>query len=69
MLRLLALAALFCFSSGVTADANASDHAWGPAIGTRVEINAQDDTGSERSLAELAGKKGLLVFLNRSADW
>jgi hypothetical protein len=69
MLRLLALAALFCFSSVVTPDAAAAEPAWGPAIGTRVDIGALDDTGRERTLADLSGEKGLLLFLNRSADW
>ncbi len=69
MLRLMVLAVLFCFSSIVTADAAVADHKWGPAIGTSVDIRAQDDAGHERTVADLAGKNGLLLFLNRSADW
>lgn len=69
MLRRLVLAVLFCFSSIVSADAAAAEHKWGPAIGTPVDIRAQDDAGLERTVADLAGKNGLLVFLNRSADW
>lgn len=69
MLRLLALATLICFSSVVTPYAEAAEPSWGPAIGTRVDIGALDDAGRERTLADLSGEKGLLLFLNRSADW
>lgn len=69
MLRFLVLAALSCFGSFVTTDVNAAEPAWGPAIGARVDISALDDAGRERTLADLSGEKGLLLFLNRSADW
>lgn len=43
---------------------------WGPAIGARAPaIEAPDHTGATRTLADLAGENGLLLMLNRSADW
>lgn len=43
---------------------------WGPAIGTEIPmLEPVDVTGSPRSLDDLAGEKGLLLFFNRSADW
>lgn len=50
----------------------ASEYAqsWGPAIGTTVPVlEAPDQTGTVRTLEDLTGKQGLLLFLNRSADW
>ena len=32
-------------------------------------IAALDQSGAERSLDSLAGERGLLLFLVRSADW
>ncbi len=69
MFRLFALALMFCCNSTVMSDVEAAEHAWGPAIGTQVDIRAQDETGRERTLADMAGEKGLLLFFNRSADW
>jgi len=68
-LKLWALAAVFCFSNVAVSEIAAAEHVWGPAIGSRVEIRAQDDSGRERTLADLTGKQGLLIFINRSADW
>lgn len=43
---------------------------WGPAVGARLPLLAADDqTGSPRALADLVGRKGLLLVLVRSADW
>ena len=43
---------------------------WGPAVGTpMLEISAADQTGTVRDLASLAGERGLLLFMVRSADW
>ncbi len=43
---------------------------WGPAIGTRLPVlEAPDQTGRVRTLDDLSGEQGLLLFLNRSADW
>ena len=46
------------------------DNPWGPNLGSKlVEIQAQDHTGRARTLADLSGRKGLLLMLVRSADW
>ena len=43
---------------------------WGPRVGTAMPLLAANDhTGAPRELSNLAGDKGLLLFLNRSADW
>jgi hypothetical protein len=43
---------------------------WGPAIGSMLPLlEAPDQTGQVRQLDDLAGEQGLLLFLNRSADW
>ncbi|MEM9623697.1 MAG: hypothetical protein AAF993_18770 [Pseudomonadota bacterium] len=50
----------------------AADYAaqWGPAIGSSMPVlQAQDQAGASQNLASLAGEQGLLLFLNRSADW
>ena len=50
----------------------ASDYvdAWGPPVGTRIDpFSLSDSAGKTRSMADLMGAKGLLVFFNRSADW
>lgn len=61
------LAALLLASSAVAADDYAAG--WGPAIGAEVSISAQDQSGTARTLGDLTGERGLLLFLNRSADW
>lgn len=50
----------------------ASDYSdsWGPALGSTLPVlSAPDQTGAIRTLDDLAGEQGLLLFLNRSADW
>lgn len=50
----------------------ADDYAdgWGPAAGTRLPVlEAPDQTGTVRTLGDLTGERGLLLFLSRSADW
>jgi hypothetical protein len=43
---------------------------WGPALGAELPLlQAQDHTGTVRTLADLTGDQGLLLFLVRSADW
>ena len=44
---------------------------WGPEVGSMapVELQAQDQTGTQRSVHDLAGDNGLLLFFVRSADW
>jgi hypothetical protein len=63
---LIALFALAIFS------ANADDYSdgWGPEIGMPMPVlDALDHTGAPRSLANLSGEQGLLLFVIRSADW
>ena len=43
---------------------------WSLPLGTQAPaIAAPDQSGAERSLDSLAGERGLLLFLVRSADW
>ncbi len=43
---------------------------WAPPVGSPMPLlDAPDHTGSQRNLASLSGEQGLLLFLNRSADW
>ena len=52
--------------------AMADDYAanWGPAVGGAMPLlQAPDQSGAARSLPDLAGEQGLLLFLVRSADW
>lgn len=43
---------------------------WGPTLGSElVVLEAFDQSGQLRTLTDLAGERGLLLFLNRSADW
>ena len=52
-----------------TANAEYADD-WGPAKGTQVPVlEAYDQDGVLRSVDNLTGSQGLLLFLNRSADW
>ncbi len=42
----------------------------GPAVGTRVpDFTLTDQDGRARSLASLMGKRGLMLYFVRSADW
>ena len=43
---------------------------WGPVVGSVLpRLEANDHTGALRNLENLAGEGGLLLLLNRSADW
>lgn len=43
---------------------------WGPALGTQLPVlEAHDQAGNLRTLADLSGERGLLLVLSRSADW
>lgn len=56
-------------SVGVALADDYSD-SWGPAIGSTLPmLEAPDQSGDMRTLDDLSGKRGLLLFLNRSADW
>lgn len=67
---------MVCMTLGLAGLARAADDAsnyaneWGPRVGTSIPVlDAPDHTGERRTLADLAGDNGLLIFLNRSADW
>ncbi len=43
---------------------------WGPAVGSAIPLlEANDQDGNPRTLANLTGEKGLLLIFNRSVDW
>lgn len=55
-------------SANVTADPYSEQ--WGPPIGKPLPLlEAYDQGGQLRALENLAGERGLLLCLNRSADW
>ncbi len=63
---------IVAFVIGFVSTVQADDYAdqWGPAVGSAMPtLSAADQTGTTRMLADLAGDQGLLIFLNRSADW
>ncbi len=54
------------------AAASADEYAesWGPVLGSPMPLlSAPDQTGTARTLEDLSGDQGLLLFLSRSADW
>ncbi len=64
----LLLGALLSLSAPAAADDYSAQ--WGPAVGAGMPLlAAADQTGASRSLENLAGEQGLLLFLNRSAEW
>jgi len=68
MVLLLTAAAGLIPTAGVWADDYADD--WGPALGSALPVlEAPDQTGAVRTLKDLTGDQGLLLFLVRSADW
>ncbi len=43
---------------------------WGPPVGAEAPLlDANDQTGTARTLDNLAGERGLLLIFNRSVDW
>lgn len=67
LLSLTGLSALMVAGAGWSSEYS---EGWGPEIGTAVPVlEAPDQTGAIRTLADLSGEQGLLLFLNRSADW
>ena len=57
---------------GLVANAGADeyDDAWGPASGSRLPmLEAPDQAGEPQRFETLRGKRGLLLFMNRSTDW
>lgn len=54
----------------VCASADPYSDAWGPAVGSQLPVlEAHDQSGQLQTLADLAGERGLLLFMSRSADW
>ena len=50
--------------------ANEYQAQWGPPVGAALPaIAAFDQEGEGRQLADLAGERGILLFMVRSADW
>lgn len=66
----IALAAWFAAMLASVALADEYADGWGLALGAQAPaIAAKDQSGVLRDLGSLAGERGLLLFLNRSADW
>lgn len=66
----IALAAWFAAMLASAALADDYADGWGLALGAQAPaIAAKDQSGALRDLGSLAGERGLLLFLNRSADW
>ncbi len=64
------LAVLLNLVVGVNVIAEPYAEQWGPPLGKPLPLlEAYDHSGQLRGLENLAGKRGLLLFLNRSADW
>jgi len=62
---LLPLLALF----GAAGNADYAED-WGPEAGSTIPVlEAIDQDGELRTIDSLSGSQGLLLFLNRSADW
>ncbi len=65
---------LACLAGLLSATASvwASEYSetWGPDVGSQLPVlEAPDQTGQVRTLDDLTGEQGLLLFLVRSADW
>ncbi len=55
---------------GPAAQASAAAEAFGPAVGEAAPaFSLPDSSGDMRTLAELAGPRGLVLYFNRSLDW
>ncbi len=64
----LAVLGLLASSSATANDEYARQ--WAPPVGSPMPVmEAQDQSGKVRTLEDLRGRNGLLVFFNRSADW
>jgi hypothetical protein len=56
--------------SATLASASEYSDGWGPPAGSALPVlEAYDQAGELRSLENLVGERGLLLFLARSADW
>lgn len=61
----------WCCALGIQAQ-EAPEYVWAPALAvgdTIPLLDAPDQHGKQRSLADLAGARGLVLFFNRSFDW
>ena len=65
--RLLVLGCTL-LTAGAAVAAEYAD-SWGPNLGAQISLDAPDQSGQPRSVADLSGEKGLLIVLLRSADW
>ncbi|MCR9130354.1 MAG: peroxiredoxin family protein [Alphaproteobacteria bacterium] len=55
---------------GPAAQASAAAETFGPAVGQAAPaFSLPDSSGDMRTLAELAGPRGLVLYFNRSLDW
>ena len=64
------LSGVVCLGLAPTAFADDYAAEWAPPVGSAMPaIDAQDQTGQSRNTENLSGENGLLIFLNRSADW
>ncbi|MEE4281681.1 MAG: hypothetical protein V2I41_07040 [Pseudomonadales bacterium] len=64
------LVVITCAAVAIPVSADDYSAGWGPALGAQMPpIATPDQAGVERSLADLSGDQGLLLFLSRSADW
>lgn len=69
-MRGLGLATLALGAIVAPVGANEYQAQWGPPVGAALPaIAALDQDGDARQLADLAGERGTLLFMVRSADW
>jgi hypothetical protein len=64
--------AVLAVLSGLSGGAYGSEYSsnWGPAVGSQLPVlEAYDQSGQLRTLVDLSGENGLLLFMSRSADW
>ncbi len=66
----LVIAILMATVAVVQVSADAVTGQWGPPVGKPLPVlEAHDHTGMLRTFDNLKGRRGLLLFMNRSADW
>lgn len=66
-MRALAMVAVVGAGTAMASDYQA---AWGPPVGASMPaVQVRDQAGEPRALADLAGPRGTLLFVVRSADW
>lgn len=68
--RFCSILAIVVASASAASQETAFAGTWGPEIGSTLPLlAAHDQSGRLRALEDLTGEQGLLLFLNRSADW